>query len=199
MSLKQRIEERLTALGISARDASKRAQMNESFVRDILNGKAASPKASSLKALAIALETTPEWLLEHRGDGQRALVPVRFFVGAEAMVAPFSDDDALEYIEAPPGADEVTAAAIVRGNSQIPVLNPGDIVFWGDGSGSPADYIGYECVCELDTGQTLVKTVLPGSKPGLYTLTSYNSPPILDARIVQASPVLWVKRGRARV
>jgi len=199
MSLQQRIRERLAALGISAREASKRADMGESFVRDLLNSKATSPKASSLKALADALETTTEWLLEHRGDGDRALVPVRFYVGAGAMVTPFSDDDALEYIEAPPGAEEVAAAAIVRGNSQMPVLNPGDVVFWGDGSGMPGDCIGLECVCQLESGQMLVKTLLPGSKPGLFTLSSYNSPPLVDVKITQAFPVLWVKRGRVKV
>lgn len=196
MSLKQRIKERLAELGISAREASTRAKMSESFVRDLLNDKAASPKASSLKALALALETTPEWLLEQRGTSDRKLLPVRFFVGAGAVVIAFDDQDALDHIEPPPGAEDVVAAAIVRGDSQIPVLNPGDIVFWGDGAGLPSEHIGCECVIQLDDGRNLVKTLLPGSRPGLYTLSSYNSPPMIDVRVISAYPVLWVKRAR---
>lgn len=194
MTLQDRIRQRLDDLKLSAREASKRSGMGEYFVRDILSGKAVSPKESSLRGLAIALETTTEWLMEQRGSAERDVVPVRCFVGAGALVTPFDDQEALEYVDAPPGAAEIAGAAIVRGDSQIPVLNPGDVVFWGNGSGSPADYIGIECVVTLGDGSQMVKTVLPGSTTDRFTLTSHNALPIVDAAVTQALPVLWVRR-----
>lgn len=194
MSLKSRIQQRLEELGLSLREASIRSGMGETFVRDLLNSKTTSPKASSLKALAAALETTPEWLLEQRGAGVRPTIPVRYFVGAGAVVTPFDQQDVLEYVDAPPGGEDVLGAAIVKGNSQMPALNPGDMVFWGNGSSSPADHIGIECVVTIAGGVMMVKTVLPGSKPGCYTLTSHNAPAMVDVEVEQALPVLWVRR-----
>ena len=62
-----------------------------------------------------------------------------------------------------------------------------------------SECVGAECVVKVIEGPTLVKTVMRGSANGLYSLLSYNAPPIADRRIEWAAPVLWVdKRRRMR-
>lgn len=60
--LQQRVEERLTALNLKPATVSLRIGRSNSFVRDLLR-KGSMPKASSIAALADALETTPAYLL----------------------------------------------------------------------------------------------------------------------------------------
>lgn len=61
--LQSNVEERMKALNLKAAPLAKKAGLGESFVRDILRGKTAVPKADNLAKLAEALETTPEELL----------------------------------------------------------------------------------------------------------------------------------------
>lgn len=103
----------------------------------------------------------------------------------------------LEFIDVPPGSQDVEAAAIVRGNSQLPVLHDGDIVFWGRAITDIGSVVGRECMTRLSDGNRMLKAILPGSKPGLYTLTSHNDTPIIDVRLIDAAPILWVKRRGA--
>ena len=106
------------------------------------------------------------------------------------------DDDAeLDFIAVPPGAIDVLAAAIVRGNSQMPVLRAGDVVFWGEPVPDPATMLGVECVCTISDGRQFVKTLLPGSNPSRFTLSSHNDLPLIDAIVTAVSPVLWVRRA----
>jgi transcriptional regulator with XRE-family HTH domain len=197
-TLVERIEFKLRELSFSAAEASVRAGLGRTYVRDILDGTVNSPKAANLAKLAEVLGTTPEWLLEGRGEDERAVIPLKSYVGAGAQVIPHDDQSNLDYVEPPPGATNVTAAAIVRGSSQLPAFKEGDIVFWGDGSPDASAFYGLECVVSLRDGRTMVKTVMPGTKPGFYTLSSYNEGSIFDVEITSAAPILWVKRSQSR-
>lgn len=198
MSLADRIKLRLDALGTTARAASIEAGLGEYFVRDILSGKSANPAAVNIAKLAQALRTTAAYLVEGRGEADAKPIPLVNYIGAGAAVMPLDDQGPLEYVEAPPGAVGVIGAAIVRGSSQLPALREGDVVFWGDGSDDPSAFIGLECVVTLADGRCMVKTVLPGSAPGFYTLISHNAAPLQNVSVVTAAPVLWVKRSLAR-
>lgn len=198
MSLKKRIRERLTALQLSARQASKDAGLSETFIKDILNDKTKSPKYESIVALAKALSVTAEWLTEGREPGAGRQIPLQYSVGAGAAVTPFDDQSALEYVEVPPGADDVRAAGRVVGTSQLPVFRPGDVVFWGEGSNDATAFIGLECVCYLRDGRVLLKRLGYGSKPGLFTLSAYNESDIADVSVTAAAPVIWVRRSQTR-
>lgn len=59
--LQKRVRLRLDDLGISASEASRRAELGKTFVRDILSGKSRSPSADNLQKLAIALETNAQY------------------------------------------------------------------------------------------------------------------------------------------
>lgn len=60
--MRKRIQDRLTALGISAADASKKAGMGKDFIRDMMR-KDTRPGADSLSRLAKTLKTSPDYLL----------------------------------------------------------------------------------------------------------------------------------------
>lgn len=68
MALIDRIDMRLEALGISAREASKRVKLGESYIRDLRRNPQQSPRLEDLKQLAKALETNVVWLITGDGD-----------------------------------------------------------------------------------------------------------------------------------
>ena len=73
MELRDRVQQRLDALGLSPRAASLKAGLNTHFLQAILSGKSESPRADNLGKLATALETNAEWLLNGSGDPNRIL------------------------------------------------------------------------------------------------------------------------------
>lgn len=82
-----RIDERLGALGLSARAASIKAGLSADFVRDI-NRKPIVPRLDTLAQLARALETSPEWLAygdDEPDEREFTRVPVISWVSASAF------------------------------------------------------------------------------------------------------------------
>lgn len=73
MELRDRVQQRLDALGLSPRAASLKAGLNTHFLQAILSGKSDSPRAENLGKLAAALETNAEWLLNGSGDPSHVL------------------------------------------------------------------------------------------------------------------------------
>ena len=61
--IQNRIRERLAATGISARDASLKADLSDSFVKNILSGKTKSPKAENIALLADVLRCDIDYIL----------------------------------------------------------------------------------------------------------------------------------------
>lgn len=195
MTLQSRIISRLDQIGKTARGASLDAGLGATFIKDILRGKSVAPKTDTIIKLAVALQTTPEWLLESRGGADVYRCPVVGLIGAGAMIHGHDEEAELEFIEVPPGAKDVAAAAIVKGNSQLPVFRDGDVVFFGEPVPDASKMLGVECMCTLDCGKQYVKTLLPGTKSDRFTLASHNELPLIDAVLTAVSPVLWVRRA----
>lgn len=61
--LRQRIRERLKALGLTPRKASVMAKLNPTFLRDLFDRPDASPRFESIQRLATALNTSTDWLI----------------------------------------------------------------------------------------------------------------------------------------
>lgn len=77
-TLATRVQHRLTALGLSREAASRQAGLNVTYVRDLIEGRTRTPLASKLARLASALKTTPEWLLEGRGEKEPSKEQLEF-------------------------------------------------------------------------------------------------------------------------
>lgn len=74
-SLKQRVKARMDELKLNAFSTAKKANLGNSYVRDILRGKTTQPLADNLAKLAAALDTTPDYLMGHSDDS--TLRPVK--------------------------------------------------------------------------------------------------------------------------
>lgn len=75
MSIADRITSRLKDLGLSRRAASEKADLSETFIRDVIEGRAKSPRMDSMAKLAAVLETNLEWLRTGQGDPNQIADP----------------------------------------------------------------------------------------------------------------------------
>jgi len=118
------------------------------------------------------------------------LVPLKGYIGAGGHV------EALEHgpeeVEAPADAPPDTVAAKVKGDSQLPMLSDGWIIYWSKAL-PVADMINRLAVVQLSDGRIMVKTIRLGSQPGLWTLTSFNAADIVDVPADWAAPIDWIK------
>lgn len=125
--------------------------------------------------------------------GENAALNVLGYVGAGAAVHPIDDGDPLYSLNIeyplPPG----TVGAIVRGDSMFPIFEDGDLVAYSGETVLPEDALGETCIVQVSDGRLLIKTIRRGSEDGLYTLTSYNAPDIVDV------PVDWARMFYSRI
>lgn len=116
------------------------------------------------------------------------------YVGAGAEIFTFDDHAmgaGLEEIDAPPGSSEDAVAVIVRGDSQSPIYEDGDVLVYSRQL-PPDEMIGRRSVVGLPDGRRFVKTILPGVE-GQFTLSSANASPMLNIPVEWAAPIDWVK------
>jgi transcriptional regulator with XRE-family HTH domain len=201
----RRIDKRLEALGISASQASLKAELSRDAIRNIK--RAASGESDrrgvtthTIERLAKALETTSAWLLEGTGDEaadsdqRRHTVRLVGYVGAgaEAHFYAVSQGD-LDEVPAPIGWTSDTRAVEIRGNS-LGELFDRWIVYYDDvRSPVTPDLHGRLCVVGLADERVLIKKIRAGKKRGLYTLLSEREKPIEDVAVE------WAARVRSMV
>ncbi|HYD29210.1 helix-turn-helix domain-containing protein [Brevundimonas sp.] len=105
-----------------------------------------------------------------------------------------TDPDTLAII-APPGLMDAECI-IVEASDAAPRFFPGDqIFFYRHDDGDPAELIGKTVVGATADGRLFVKRLAPGSRPGHYTLLSFNPlvMPELDVRVSWAAQIAWVR------
>jgi len=144
-----------------------------------------------LEKLSAILNCTPADIL---GD----LVPVVGKIGAGGSVV-FEDIGPAEMVRRPPETTGELIGLEVEGESMLPKFDPGDIIYISRESDGvdPAD-IGAVCACRLVTGETYLKQLVKGSRPGLYTLRSYNAADMEDLELLWATPVRAITPRHAR-
>lgn len=72
-TLQKRVKARMDLLNVNAYQTAKKAGLGSSFVRDILRGRTRSPSTENLEKLALALETSIDYL---RGKGSDNTLPI---------------------------------------------------------------------------------------------------------------------------
>lgn len=147
----ERVQQRLTDLGLSARDASLKAGGSEFLVSNILQGKSRNPRSDTLDALAAVLRTTPEWLRGKEGASETEIrladitppnrdlvldVPVRgtalgALLDGQFEGFDFFGSDPVDYVRRPPGLANVrdAYAFFVNGDSMDPAHPHGALRF----------------------------------------------------------------------
>ncbi|AMM84778.1 LexA family transcriptional regulator [Martelella sp. AD-3] len=192
MNWVDRLNSAFEKTGWSKAELARRAGVSYDNVVKYLGGKVEKPRGDSLSSLASALNVDPIWL-EHglSTEYPTKLVPLKGYIGAGQHVEAL-DDGSSELIEAPADSHANTVAAIIKGDSMLPVFPEGWIIYWSKRL-PPSDLVNRLAVVQLTDGRIYVKTIRHGSQPGLWTLTSSNAAEIVDVVIEWAAKVDWVK------
>lgn len=177
--------------GIKPKPLSKRAGLGDTSVRDLLDNPGRDIKVGTLHKIAGALEVNVGDLL---GDNEVALTGR---VGAGGTIV--FEEIAGEHMPRPPGGGGDLEALEVVGDSMLPRYSSGDIVYISrNHEGLAAESIGDYCAVRLASGESYIKLLARGSKPGLWTLRSLNAADIEDVELEWATPILFVLSAAAR-
>ncbi|WP_081991374.1 helix-turn-helix domain-containing protein [Inquilinus limosus] len=98
-----------------------------------------------------------------------------------------------------PGATPGMEALLVQGDVMPPSYYDRDIIGYRRGAADPRDLIGSECVTHLRDGRTFVRTLMPGSRPDTYSLTTYgNSLPQISEVQVEWAALIELRYRKRR-
>ncbi len=89
--------------------------------------------------------------------------------------------------------EEVIQAIAVTNNDQYPAFRAGDAVYFQPDV-LPSNLAAIECVIRTNADEMLIRFVTEQAN-GLFTLTTYNKPPVTDVNLISASPILWIQRN----
>jgi DNA-binding Xre family transcriptional regulator len=177
--------------GIKAKPLSKKAGLGDTAVRDIFEREGADMKVGTLHALAAALDVTLDDIVGAAG------VSIVGRIGAGGNV--IYSEGPLGDAPRPPGLTIKVEALEVDGSSMLPRYSSGDVVYIArEHDGVVEEDIGEFCAVRLTSGETYVKQLAHGSRPGFFTLRSLNAEDILDVEIEWATPIVFVLPRVAR-
>lgn len=181
--------------GIKPTTLSLQVSKSKTLVKELFE-KNDDVKLSTLVKLAGALDIEVEELLA------RPRVPIAGNIGAGGVVV-FEDIgetiDPDHSVLRPPGISGPLIALEVKGDSMLPKYKDGDILYiQRTHDGVLPDYIGEDCAVRLTTGETFVKQLTHGSRPGAFTLRSLNAADMVDVEVEWATPIVFIMPGRAR-
>jgi SOS-response transcriptional repressor LexA len=162
------------------------AGLGETAVRDIMKADSQDVRVGTLVRLASVLDVQLEDLLG------APRVPIVGYIGAGGSVI-FEDQGSDETVMRPPAISGPVIALEVRGESMLPKYEPGDIVYiQRTHDGVLPVYVGQYCAVRLKSGETYIKRLAYGSRPGVFTLQSLNAADIADVEVEWATPVLFI-------
>lgn len=192
---RQRLKEEMEAAGFKMKPLSKKAGVNETFMRDVLvNG--VTPQVDNLRKVCAVIGTTVEYILE--GSRKNATVNLIGHVGAGAQVYledPYAMGDGARAVEAPPNRTKDTVAVEVRGDSMAGRAEDGWLLYFDDRQEEPTpEMIGKLCIVWLEDDRVLVKKLYKGSGTGLWSLLSTTTDNLeTDLPVRYAALVKWIK------
>ncbi len=178
--------------GLKNKPLAKKAGLGETSVRDLLDNEGRDIKLGTLHKLAGALDVDIHDLI-----GNGASVPLVGRIGAGGEII-YEETPAVD-LPRPPGASGKIEALEVQGSSMLPRYSSGDIVFIAaEARGVVQEDVGEFCAVRLVSGETYVKQLAHGSRPGFFNLRSLNADDIVDVEVEWATPILFVMPRAAR-
>lgn len=178
--------------GVKAKPLAIGAGLGQTAVRDILDPDSTDVRLGTLRKLADQLGASVEELIGVD------LIPVTGRVGAGGTVI-FEDLGVGETVPRPPGMSGPLEALEVIGDSMLPRYSSGDVVYISrTHDGVRPEYFGEYCAVRLISGETYIKMLARGSRPGFVTLRSLNAADIEDTEIEWATPIIFVLPRLAR-
>jgi phage repressor protein C with HTH and peptisase S24 domain len=177
--------------GIKAKPLARKAGLGETFVRDMFEREGSDLKLGTLHKLAGALDVSIDELV-----GSAAVI-IAGRIGAGGTVVYEETRDGLA--PRPPAIGGKLEALEVEGDSMLPRYSSGDIVYISrTHPGMMPEWFGEYCAVRLVSGETYVKLLARGSKPGFVTLRSLNAADMEDVEIEWATPIVFVLPRLAR-
>ena len=167
--------------GVTLEALAEKTGFSHSYISRIEAGKR-NVSLKNLELFADALGVLPQDLISE----ETRMIPVVGYVGAGSIVhLDDSNQGILEEVEAPDGATEKTVAVRIEGDCLGEAFN-GWLAFYDDEPRAPTEnMMGKLCICWLDDGRVLIKKLIKGSIPSLFTLRS-NDAPIYDVLVHKA-------------
>ena len=188
-AIRKALAVRMERTGLKAKQLSKKAGLNETAVRDLMD-RVTEPRLGTLIKLANALNCSASTLF-------CGLVELNgYIVGGGTVVDARDRGNETEYVPRPPDVDGELMAFRVDGDEHLPVYGDGDVVYVARNGLRPRDCLGKECVAALTTGPWVLRTLANGARPGLFNLRSISAPDLESVQIAWVAPTLFVMRKR---
>jgi transcriptional regulator with XRE-family HTH domain len=148
-----------------------------------------APTGEILERLAMALETSPEYLLFGR-DPRRASLPVLGHIGPACMLIQPAEGHAAATMRL---AEERLTVAHVEDDLMAPVLRKGQLALLATGlTTDPSAWLGRDALVDLTDGRRLLRRLLPAAEPGRFDLAAHSGPTLHNLSVASARPVLGV-------
>jgi len=180
--LAETIRRRLKDLDRNPFEAARRGGLERGFINDILQGKKRSVRGANLDKVAMGLDMETADLIQPRGTAQPRKSDYREIIGyagadPEGAILFAEGQGTGDYAPLPADASPDAQPVEIKGYSMPFFAEDGSLV-WIDGhSPSPrADMMNQVVVCQLDTGEVLIKRLQKGTEPGKFNLASLSGP-----------------------
>jgi len=178
--------------GLRPKPLAKKAGLGDTSGRDILDNPGRDIKIGTLFKLSTALDVSIEQLV---GSADRVPLTGRVGAGGSIVFEEMKDQSAPR----PPGMGGTLEALEVQGDSMLPRYSSGDVLYIArTHDGVLEEDIGDYCVARLKSGETFVKLLARGGRPGFYTLRSLNAADMEDVELEWATPIISVLPRAAR-
>lgn len=142
------------------------------------------PSREVVEKLAVALETSPEYLYFGRSPQQTA-IPVAGRIGGAGLLEAEAGSGLVGLRDSQLVAYRLlddSMAPVFRSNQLLLVLNAT--------AATPAALLGRDVLAELEDGRVLLRRLMPGAEPGRYDLAGYNAPALLSVALRNARLVV---------
>lgn len=183
MDYADKLREILLKLNLTQEDLANQLDSSQSSINRYLAGKGYPGGRTAGKIDALFSKVVDEPAISS--------VPLIGIVGAGQAIYPINDG-AKEMVDAPEDAKPTTVAVRVSGDNMMPWLEDNWLIYYSEHL-PPDEMVNCRCIAQLADGRLLLKTLLRGSQPGLWTLISTNAAPIEDVALHWVSPIDWIK------
>lgn len=149
------------------------------------------PSREVVEKLAMALESSPEYLYFGRSPQQTAITVIGRIGGAGLL-------------DADPAGGMVSLRETqlvgyrLDDDSMTPVYRPGQLILvFAAAGGEPVRLLGRDVLAELEDGRQLLRRLMPGAETRRFDLAGYNAPPLLSVAVRSARLVAGVLAAEA--
>jgi phage repressor protein C with HTH and peptisase S24 domain len=176
-------------------DAIRAFGWNRSTYNGHENGSRGIPR-DRLEEYSRAFRVNHDWLSSGRGSMRagRQMVRIEGDVIEHGTIIERGKTQEIEEIECPAGYDASQFAGYrVRGDGNLPLWEDGDVIVARRPSRDFVALLGKRCIVTLENGtRRIVRRLLSGSHPAVFTLISYTLAPRQDVELLDVAEIVLI-------